>query len=70
MLARGDMAVEAGYQRLAEMQEEIMWLCEAAHVPVIWATEVLDRFGAHWQAVSRRGHRCGHGTAGGGRHAQ
>jgi pyruvate kinase len=43
MLARGDMAVEAGYQRLAEMQEEIMWLCEAAHVPVIWATEVLDR---------------------------
>jgi pyruvate kinase len=43
MIARGDLAVEAGYERLAEMQEEIMWLCEAAHVPVIWATEVLDR---------------------------
>jgi pyruvate kinase len=43
MIARGDLAVEAGYERVAELQEEIMWLCEAAHVPVIWATEVLDR---------------------------
>jgi pyruvate kinase len=43
MIARGDLAVEAGYERLAEMQEEILWLCEAAHLPVIWATEVLDR---------------------------
>lgn len=43
MIARGDLAVELGYRRLAEMQEEILWLCEAAHVPVIWATEVLDR---------------------------
>ncbi len=42
MLARGDLAVEIGYQRLAEMQEEILWLCEAAHVPVIWATQVLE----------------------------
>ena len=24
------------------IQEEIMWLCEAAHIPVIWATQVLD----------------------------
>jgi len=43
MIARGDLAVEAGYERLAELQEEILWLCEAAHLPVIWATEVLDR---------------------------
>ena len=43
MIARGDLAVEAGYERLAEMQEEILCLCEAAHVPVIWATEVLDQ---------------------------
>ncbi len=43
MIARGDLAVEAGYERLAEMQEEILWLCEAAHLPVIWATEVLDQ---------------------------
>jgi pyruvate kinase len=42
MLARGDLAVELGYQRLAEMQEEILWLCEAAHVPIIWATQVLE----------------------------
>jgi pyruvate kinase len=24
------------------MQEEILWLCESAHVPVIWATQVLE----------------------------
>lgn len=43
MIARGDLAVECGYERLAEVQEEILWLCEAAHVPVVWATQVLDR---------------------------
>ena len=42
MLARGDLAVEIGFERLAEVQEEILWLCEAAHVPVIWATQVLE----------------------------
>ena len=42
MIARGDLAVEIGFERLAEMQEEILWLCEAAHVPVIWATQVLE----------------------------
>lgn len=42
MIARGDLAVEAGFERLAEVQEEILWLCEAGHVPVIWATQVLD----------------------------
>ena len=41
MIARGDLAVEAGYVRLAELQQEIMWICEAASVPVVWATEVL-----------------------------
>jgi pyruvate kinase len=43
MVARGDLAVEVGYERLAELQEEILWLCEAAHVPVIWATQVLEQ---------------------------
>ena len=43
MIARGDLAVECGYERMAEVQEEILWICEAAHVPVIWATEVLDK---------------------------
>jgi pyruvate kinase len=42
MIARGDLAIELGFERLAEMQEEILWLCEAAHVPAIWATQVLE----------------------------
>lgn len=42
MIARGDLAVEAGFERMAELQEEILWLCEAAHVPAIWATQVLE----------------------------
>jgi len=42
MVARGDLAVEMGFERLAEVQEEILWLCEAAHVPVVWATQVLE----------------------------
>mgnify|MGYP002682893663 CR=1 FL=1 len=35
----GDLA---GFERLAEVQEEILWACEAAHVPVVWATQVLE----------------------------
>ncbi|MCI4343774.1 MAG: pyruvate kinase [Thermoplasmata archaeon] len=42
MIARGDLAVEVGYERLAEVQEEILWLCEAAHLPAVWATQVLE----------------------------
>lgn len=42
MIARGDLAIEVGYERLAEVQEEVLWICEAAHVPVIWATQVLE----------------------------
>jgi pyruvate kinase len=42
MVARGDLGVEVGFERLAEVQEQILWLCEAAHVPVIWATQVLE----------------------------
>jgi pyruvate kinase len=42
MIARGDLAIAIGFERLAEMQEEILWICEAAHVPVIWATQVLE----------------------------
>ena len=49
MIARGDLAVEIGFERLSEVQEEIMWVCEAAHVPVIWATQVLD-------TLARTGH--------------
>jgi pyruvate kinase len=42
MVARGDLAVEMGFERLSEVQEEILWLCEAAHIPVIWATQILE----------------------------
>lgn len=49
MIARGDLAVECGYERLAEVQEEILWLCEAAHLPVIWATQVLE-------SLAKKGH--------------
>ena len=42
MVARGDLAVEVGFERLSEVQEEILWLSEAAHVPVVWATQVLE----------------------------
>jgi pyruvate kinase len=42
MIARGDLAIECGFERLAEIQEEILWFCEAAHLPVIWATQVLE----------------------------
>lgn len=42
MIARGDLALEVGFERLSEVQQEILWLCEAAHVPVIWATQILE----------------------------
>ena len=42
MIARGDLAVECGFERMAEVQEEILWACEAAHMPVVWATQVLE----------------------------
>ena len=43
MIARGDLAVECGWERLAELQEEILWFCEAAQMPVMWATQVLEQ---------------------------
>jgi pyruvate kinase len=49
MIARGDLAVECGFRRLAEVQQEMLWICEAAHVPVIWATQVLE-------GLCKRGH--------------
>ena len=43
MIARGDLAVESGYERMAELQQETLRLCEAAHLPVVWATQVLEQ---------------------------
>lgn len=42
MVARGDLAVECGYERLPEVQEKILWAAEAAHMPVIWAIQMLE----------------------------
>ncbi|RRT37513.1 hypothetical protein B296_00053523 [Ensete ventricosum] len=42
MIARGDLMVECGWDQLGEIQKEIMAVCSAAHIPVTWATEVLD----------------------------
>ncbi|OZG71600.1 hypothetical protein BTA51_20185 [Hahella sp. CCB-MM4] len=42
MIARGDLGVEVGWRQMAEIQEEILWLCAAAHIPTIWATQVLE----------------------------
>jgi len=42
MIARGDLAVECGWENMARIQEEILSLCQAGHVPVVWATQVLE----------------------------
>ncbi len=42
MIARGDLAIEIGFENLATMQQEILDLCAAAHMPVILATQVLE----------------------------
>ena len=42
MIARGDLAVEMGFENLAFVQEDVLCMCEAAHVPVIIATQVLE----------------------------
>lgn len=51
MIARGDLAVEIGFDRLSEIQEEVLWLCEAAQVPVVWATQVLETMVKEGQAT-------------------
>jgi pyruvate kinase len=42
MIARGDLAIEVGFDNLPYIQEEILSICEAAHVPVIYATQILE----------------------------
>ncbi|MEM9001820.1 MAG: pyruvate kinase [Bacteroidota bacterium] len=42
MIARGDLAVEIGWDKIARVQSEIIALCSAAHIPVVWATQVLE----------------------------
>ncbi|MEM9000124.1 MAG: pyruvate kinase [Bacteroidota bacterium] len=42
MIARGDLAIETGWENIGKIQQEMLSLCGAAHVPVIWATQVLE----------------------------
>lgn len=42
MIVRRELAMEYGFERLAEVQEEILCACEAAHMPVLWAKRALD----------------------------
>ena len=42
MIARGDLAIETGWKNVAIIQEEIMQLCDAAHIPHVLATQVLE----------------------------
>jgi pyruvate kinase len=42
LIARGDLAVEMGFENLPTVQEDILCMCEAAHIPVILATQVLE----------------------------
>ncbi|WP_411030674.1 pyruvate kinase [Spongiimicrobium sp. 3-5] len=42
MIARGDLAVETGWDSIGKVQEEMLSLCGAAHIPVVWATQVLE----------------------------
>lgn len=42
MIARGDLAIEVGWENIGRVQEEILSLCQSAHIPDIWATQVLE----------------------------
>lgn len=42
MIARGDLAIECGWDNIGRVQEEILSLCQSAHIPDIWATQVLE----------------------------
>ena len=44
MIARGDLAVETGWNSIGKIQEEILSICASAHIPVVWATQVLENF--------------------------
>lgn len=42
MIARGDLAVELGFQRMGEVPGQILVLAQAARVPTILGTQVLE----------------------------
>lgn len=42
MIARGDLAIETGWDNIGSIQEELLWICQAGHIPTVWATQVLE----------------------------
>jgi len=42
MIARGDLAVESGWENIGNEQVEILSICQAACITDIWATQVLE----------------------------
>jgi pyruvate kinase len=44
LIARGDLAVEAGWKSMAQAQKDILNMSKAAHIPSIWATQVLETY--------------------------
>ncbi len=42
MIARGDLAIEVGWINIGRVQEEILSICQAAHITDVWATQVLE----------------------------
>lgn len=42
MIARGDLAVELGFARMAEVPQQIQTAAEAAHIPTVMATQILE----------------------------
>ncbi|MCF1190756.1 pyruvate kinase [Mangrovimonas sp. AS39] len=43
MIARGDLAIETSWKDLGYIQKEMLALCNACHIPIVWATQVLEK---------------------------
>ena len=62
MIARGDLAVEVGFENMSIVQEDILCMCDAAHIPVIWATQVLENLAKYRCSCTCRNHGCCNGS--------
>ena len=70
MIARGDLAVECGYERLAEVQEEILWICEAVALAGDLGDSGTGESCQVGDAVASGSYGCSHGRTRRVRHAQ
>ena len=58
LIARGDLAVEIGFENLALTQEDILCLCEVSHIPVILVHTSFRDIGKKWDTNKSRNYRC------------